>query len=89
MSNTHPDLFGGETPIVKSNGEFKSKLESMVVRKAGRFDPKCKNCTHFIRKGFHNKTYFKCALIGDTSSSATDIQAGYTCKKFTPKESIE
>ena len=34
----------------------------------------CKTCAFLLRVRPHDKTYFKCAIKGDTHSEATDIR---------------
>lgn len=36
----------------------------------------CGTCGHFIRKEFNGRTYFKCAMIGDSNCDASDIRKG-------------
>lgn len=43
---------------------------------------RCKNCKHLISKLAicpSEKNYYKCELLGRSSSSATDIRLGYVC----------
>lgn len=36
----------------------------------------CGSCSHFIRKEFHGRTYFKCEMVGDSNCDATDVRKG-------------
>ena len=81
--NSHPDMFGGETPVVQmpTGGESRYQRFRRVnrYRKApagsGR---KCETCTHFMVHRW-DKKYFKCARMGDSRSTASDIRARGVC----------
>lgn len=47
-------------------------------RKAENDWQRCSTCENFRIKQ-HGRKYFKCALLGDSSSPATDINAGHVC----------
>ena len=34
----------------------------------------CRDCDNLRRKEYHDKTYYKCFLIGDTNGTGTDIR---------------
>lgn len=60
------------------------------VRLHGLAEPeaKCKDCRLFIRKQ-KGKTYFKCALRGDTNGPATDHRANWpACGRFVRAENL-
>ena len=38
-------------------------------------DIRCKNCKHLLSE----RNYYKCELLGRSSSSATDIRLSYVC----------
>jgi hypothetical protein len=43
----------------------------------------CGECVNFIRHEYHNRTYFKCALVKSTHGAATDIRRfSPSCKHF-------
>lgn len=45
----------------------------------------CATCVHFRVKSYAG-TYFKCALVGDTNGSATDIRKGWpACERWRAK----
>ena len=51
-------------------------------------DKRCKNCKNLISKLAicpSEKNYYKCKLLGISSSSATDIRLSNVCDLFTPK----
>ncbi len=84
---TNPDLFGGESRIVSSSrpGTYADALKKRNYRKQEFGNPyRCKNCKHFIRKEYA-KRYFKCELLGDTRSEATDIKANNVCDLYEKK----
>ncbi|MBQ2175387.1 MAG: hypothetical protein II453_10070 [Alphaproteobacteria bacterium] len=45
---------------------------------------RCKNCKNMVEKEEANK-YYKCILLGLSSSHATDIRLSNVCNLFTPK----
>jgi hypothetical protein len=51
-------------------------------RKSDKNGQKCKNCKHLT--GFiHNEIrYYKCRLIGKSSSAATDIRLSNVCDRY-------
>jgi len=85
-----PDLFGGESPIADTQAKsgYKKVLQERGYGKAINKEQCCKNCAHIFKKGFHGKGYYKCELVGCSSSSATDIRLGAVCRMF-EKESID
>jgi hypothetical protein len=34
----------------------------------------CGSCAHLVRRGHHDKTYFKCSLVAETRGPGTDIR---------------
>ena len=48
---------------------------------------KCKDCKFFIRIDYNDKHYYKCEIMGISSSTATDIRLkDYGCQNFVIKE---
>lgn len=47
-------------------------------------DKRCKNCKNMVEKDELNK-YYKCILLGFSSSPATDVRLSNVCNLFTPK----
>ena len=77
-------LFNDEIPDVppkKAHGKFATWKQENCYRKT-RGDKKCENCKYFCRVIGHTRDYFKCALMGASSSEATDIRASYVCNQF-------
>jgi hypothetical protein len=75
----------GLGPYVPGDGS-----ENPCVRLHGLAEPaaKCKDCQLFIRKHY-SKTYFKCALRGDTNGPATDHRANWpACGRFVPATNL-
>jgi hypothetical protein len=75
------NLFGEEVEIQdKTNSPYiKWKRENNY--RESRNDRKCKNCDHLIKKDYHNKTYYKCELLGHSFGPATDIRLKNVCKR--------
>ena len=69
------DIFGNEHKIENIVEKTSRKFKAMQQIYGVRQGTKCKNCKHFIRHNYNNKTYFKCELWKISSSSATDIRA--------------
>lgn len=84
----HPDLFGGETPISKPpHGPYEKRKKQLQYREAeAGSEKRCENCAHLIKKNFHGRNYYKCELIGMSSSEATDIRLKNTCNRFKKAE---
>ena len=81
-----PDLFGGESPLrdpVRS--PYQKKKSELGYRLARPMEPTCKTCVHRIHKNMNDKTYYKCALIGDSNNFSTDIRLKNTCNIHTHK----
>jgi hypothetical protein len=34
----------------------------------------CRDCDNKRKKNYHDKTYYKCTLVGDTNGAGTDIR---------------
>lgn len=78
----HPDLFSDEpTPIGKvPHGHIQKLKRRMKYRQAEPGEPTCKTCSHCMKLSYHGRNYYKCELIGDSRSEATDIRLKDTCK---------
>ena len=84
MDGLYDDLFGGKSRISKKVvGKYQAAKAKVRYMKSEHKNRRCKNCTHLIKKQF-NKKYYKCALIGDSASEASDIRVSYVCDKFKP-----
>jgi hypothetical protein len=83
------DLFGEDSPIIdkKQDGHLsnyqRAKLRFMY-RKADS-ENKCGTCQNLIIHEYHDHNYFKCALIGRSFGSATDVRKSWTCERFTKR----
>ena len=42
----------------------------------------CRYCAKKVKFKYHNKTYYKCTIIGISRSEATDIRLGDMCDKW-------
>lgn len=60
------------------------KLENNY-RKADNDNKRCKNCKNRFITHSGAKVYYKCILLGMSSSPATDIRLSNVCNLFTPK----
>ena len=57
----------------------KDKKIKCNYRKAeNKFDA-CGNCKHCVTSMSNTRYYYKCGLIGDSHSEATDIRVSYVC----------
>jgi hypothetical protein len=75
------DLFGNEideTKKIPSKG-YARTLYVRHYRKATHKIRRCKYCKHCVLIDYHSRNYYKCALIGDTRSGATDIRISNVC----------
>lgn len=80
----HPDLFGGKTPVhLKPKGWIGIRKRQLRYRFAEAGEPRCKECDHLIRKAYKGKVYYKCPLIGESHSRATDVRLSATCNQNT------
>lgn len=75
--------------------KFVTKHKKLTIKQKFRlkygFDEKvyCKNCVHCIKVDTNNKHYYKCEVMGISSSTATDIRLkDYGCSKYENKEEI-
>lgn len=78
------DIFGNVveyTPDEYSNESDYQRFKRINNYRDKENSGSCKNCTHLISKRFHNKQYYKCELIGDSNSTATDIRLKMVCDK--------
>lgn len=83
------NLFGEDRPFEKHVGKepghesnYQRFKKQFQYRKSYDNDKKCKFCKHAIHGEYHDKTYWKCKLLGISHSPATDIRASYVCSKF-------
>ena len=80
------DLFGGETESGTLN-EFRYESHYQRFKRVNNYRKsvsadKCKSCISHRSYNYHDKTYHKCVLIGESHSTATDIQISSVCDKF-------
>lgn len=68
-----------DTDPAETRGDYKRAKKNMGYKRRVVKSVCCGTCLHFRRCPHHGKTYFKCKIIGITSSSATDIQLSCTC----------
>lgn len=61
------------------------KYEQQYRKADYKSDIRCKNCVHLITvrpECYRGKKYYKCELLGHSSSSATDVRLSNVCNKF-------
>jgi len=79
------NLFGEMVDIKPPEPEgYKSQYQ--IFKKKNRYrlandNLKCKNCLNCEGWSYHDKTYYKCKLMGFSSSEATDIRLKNVCDK--------
>jgi len=75
------DLFNQDIPDVAPKpllGKFKSWKAKNQYRKT-KGDRRCGTCRNLTEEGGNTANYFKCKLMGISSSAATDIRKSYVC----------
>jgi len=78
------DLFGEPyEPIIprKPTGVYEIFKHKNLYRKSEGYR-RCGNCRNFWETEYHNKRYFKCALMGHSFSANSDIRKSYVCRKW-------
>lgn len=82
-----PDLFGGESRLVMpSRSPYANfRLVRRYIRATGKAN--CSNCVHSCQLDYHDKTYRKCELMGDSRSPNTDVSRRMVCNAYKFKES--
>lgn len=79
------DLWGNDIPDIeppKPKSEYQKTKVNNGYRKANSWDVrKCKNCIYKKSHYQNGKYYYKCQLIGDSASEATDIRMSHVCRK--------
>jgi hypothetical protein len=70
MGATHPDLFGGYTPLVESTRDL-AHPHAMGSGPAGET---CGTCSNLVRVRYHDKGYLKCGLVVWSHGPGTDIR---------------
>lgn len=82
------DLFGSEfSETTIKGGHYQERKRQLEYKKSSEKSKCCKLCK-FAVCHTHQKNYYKCKLIGESSSSATDIRLNYVCKKFEEDKSV-
>lgn len=57
--------------------------EKFRLRYGYKEEVKCKDCRYCIRVNYNDKHYYKCEIMGTSSSIATDIKLkNYGCSKW-------
>ena len=84
MTKLHPDLFGGKTPIKEPvTGEFARLKKKWDYGPSESPTFMCGTCKNLIKKVLANgKNVYKCELIGDSASEASDVKLNHICMKW-------
>lgn len=67
----------GKYQVIKARNKYGTAKNSVES---------CKNCVNVFGIRANLKTFYKCKLIGSSSSEATDIKLKDTCNKFKLKK---
>lgn len=74
------DLFGDEIREAPPPARgIIQKRKALLKYRAGTAAQCCGNCANHIKTDHHYKTYHKCALVGMSHSTATDIRLKCVC----------
>lgn len=72
------DIFGNEVDIknvIKKDKQKRLTIKENFRNKHGyKKGYKCSDCIYFCCSSYHNKNYYKCKIMGISSSKATDIR---------------
>lgn len=80
------NLFGEMQEVDESKRGTLSHYQQ--VKKRNKFGPsrnnveRCHNCVNLLMVRGNTKNYYKCKLIGTSSSEATDVRLRDACNKF-------
>ena len=78
------DLFGNDIPDVEPSGtsQYIRFKQNNAYRESVNNAECCKTCAWLIKSEYHDKNYYKCELMGVSSSEATDIRLKNVCNKW-------
>lgn len=80
------DLFGNNVKQPDpAEGKFKAIKKRIGYRSTDSDFFSCRNCIH-LRKKQITRTHYKCALIGDSASKASDVTLSSVCREFERQE---
>lgn len=88
MSEQLPLFDGYRLPITdgqKPRSPYQRWKSENNYRKSDNKDKRCKNCKNRFITHSGEKVYYKCILLGMSSSPATDIRLSNVCNQFTVK----
>ena len=71
------DLFGGETDIDPS-----LPAKKKIGYREATDERRCKTCDYLMKKQWSVKVYYKCAWLGNTNGTGTDIQLKRVCNYY-------
>lgn len=82
MTVKHPDLFGGETPVIKPTRSPYQEFKRVNRYRKAEGDENCGNCGYSFQRGHGRKKWRKCRLMGCSFSVATDVSYRKVCDKW-------
>jgi len=72
-------------PKISIKGKYQKWKYENNYRKSFN-EIRCENCKYLVVTSNVYRTYYKCIIMGTSSSQATDVRLSYVCDKFTPKQ---
>lgn len=82
-----PDLFGGESRVLSKTISEYQKFKAFNHYRKAESKERCKVCKYSGYVQYANR-YYKCSLLGFSSSPATDIRVNNVCDKFETEHKI-
>lgn len=82
-------LFGGDEEfqdVKKFISHYQKVKKQMRFRVSDVIGKSCKNCQNLTGVSHGGRAYYKCKLIGNSSSNATDIRLKNLCDEWKLKE---
>lgn len=75
------NLFGGDDPAVDppNTSSYYARWRLEHLYRAADGEENCGNCGRGYQARYHDKRYRKCALLGDSRSSASDVSRRCVC----------
>ena len=75
------DIDNEPIKVVFKSKYQKWKYENNYQKADYLSDIRCKNCKYLIQRKL-SKNYYKCQLLGESSSPATDVRLSNVCRNF-------
>lgn len=84
-----PDLFGGESVVISAvpHGIY-ARYKGKTAYRIGTRDRNCATCRYgfLVERPRSYRRYRKCAKMGDSSSTATDVSRKMVCNNWEKTE---